>query len=321
MTSRFAIPAVAFGCILAAGTGGYLAVRTATDTSEAAPAPAINQTLAARTETAAALSPSLPSAVQDSVVSTPPRRTKRSGRLPETAPRQVARPAPAAAEPALPSSHSTDLSTQPVASLPPTVTPIESPWTPEPYPAASTTAPEIAVASTVPVELPLNTVIGIRLDSTISSETARVEDVVRARVTRPVTVDGDVVIPAGARLTGGVTFVEPGGKIRERARIGIRFTSISVSDDVRVPIQTETIYREGDPPAGEATAKIGASAVVGSILGGVFGGKKGAAIGGAAGAAGGTAMVVTGDRNPAVLETGTSLTVRLREPAVFHIER
>src|SRR5690606_24237255 len=40
------------------------------------------------------------------------------------------------------------------------------------------------------VELAANTVIGIRLDTTVSSETARIEDEVQARVTRPVEVDG-----------------------------------------------------------------------------------------------------------------------------------
>jgi hypothetical protein len=143
---------------------------------------------------------------------------------------------------------------------------------------------------------------------------------VRARVTRAVVVDGVTVIPTGARLNGSVTLVERGGKMRDRARIGIRFSSVAVNG-VRIPLQTDAIYREGDAPGGEATAKIGASAVVGSILGGVFGGKKGAAIGGAAGAAGGTAMVVAGDRNAAALIAGAALTVRLTEPAEFRVER
>src|SRR5690606_11553728 len=119
-------------------------------------------------------------------------------------------------------------------------------------------------------------------------------------------------------LIGYVTEVESGGKVRERARIGVRFTTLEIGDE-RVPIATETIYRAGESPAGEATAKIGASAVVGSILGGVIGGKRGAAIGGAAGAAGGTAMVMSGSPNPAVLDSGTPLTVRLAEPVAIRV--
>jgi hypothetical protein len=164
-------------------------------------------------------------------------------------------------------------------------------------------------------------VIGIRVETSISSETARVEAPVEAVVTRPVVIDGLTAIPTGARLSGIVTLVERGGQFRERARIGVRFTSVRLDDNVHVPIQTETIYRIGEAPAGEATAKIGASAVIGSILGGVFGGKKGAAIGGAAGAAGGTAVVARGDRSEATLPSGATLTVRLSEPAQFEIAR
>src|SRR5690606_24582178 len=109
---------------------------------------------------------------------------------------------------------------------------------------------------------------------------------VHARVTRPVVIDGNTVIPTGARLTGSVTAVERGGRFRERSRIGVQFTAIAIDENTHVTIRTEAIYREGEAPTGEATAKIGASAVVGSILGGVFGGKKGAAIGAATGAAG-----------------------------------
>ena len=166
-----------------------------------------------------------------------------------------------------------------------------------------------------------DSVIGIRIDSAISSETARVEDRVVARVSRDVTVDDRVAIPAGARLEGNVTLVERGGKFKERARLGVRFTTLILPDATRVPINTETIFRDGESPTGEATSKIGASAVVGALLGAVVGGKKGAAVGSTVGAAGGTAAVMTGGRNAATLPAGTPLTVRLTAPVTVLVER
>ncbi len=115
-----------------------------------------------------------------------------------------------------------------------------------------------------------------------------------ARVTRDVAVDGRTAIPAGSRLEGNVTVVDHGGKFKNAARLGIRFMTVILADSTRVPIQTETIFREGEPPGNAATSKIGASAVVGTILGAVLGGKKGAAIGTTVGAAGGTAAVAAG---------------------------
>ena len=146
------------------------------------------------------------------------------------------------------------------------------------------------------------------------------EDRVTARVTRDVNVDGRVAVPAGSTLEGLVTTVQHGGRFKERARLGVRFTSVLLADNKRIPIQTETIFRIGDAPTGEASAKIGGAAVLGAILGSVIGGKKGAAIGSTAGAAGGTAAVMAGDVNNAVIPAGAPLTVRLTAPATVLVE-
>jgi hypothetical protein len=148
-----------------------------------------------------------------------------------------------------------------------------------------------------------------------------VEDPISAIITRDVTVDGVTAIPTGARLEGHVSVVERGGRFRERARIGIRFTTLVLDDKTRVRIDTDAIYRDGESPTGEATSKIGASAVVGSILGAVIGGRKGAAIGGAAGAAGGSAAVAAGGRNAATITAGAALTVRFTSALTLQVER
>ena len=164
-------------------------------------------------------------------------------------------------------------------------------------------------------------VIGLQMETAVTSERARLEDEVVARVTRDVKVGDRVVIPAGARAQGEVTLVERGGRVRERARLGVRFTSIVLADGTRLPIQTEAVFREGDPPGRESAAKIGGGAIGGAIIGGILGGAKGAAIGSTIGAGAGTAAVMTGGRNHATLASGAPLTVRLEEPVVITVER
>jgi hypothetical protein len=166
-----------------------------------------------------------------------------------------------------------------------------------------------------------NSVIGIHLDGLVSSETAKVEDKVTARVSRDVLVSGRTAIPAGSRLEGNVTMVERGGKFKDRSRLGIRFTTLILPDNSRQAIQTEALFRDGDSPGNEATAKVGASAAVGAIIGAAIGGKKGAALGSVAGAAGGAAAVNAGGRNEAVFAAGTPLTVRLTSPITVMVER
>jgi len=170
------------------------------------------------------------------------------------------------------------------------------------------------------VVVPADSVIGLQIETSVSSETARIEDRVDARVTRDVTVDGRVAIPAGARLRGAVTLVDRGGKVRDRSRLGVRFHTLVLADGTTMTIQTDALYREGDSPAQASAAKIGGAAIGGAILGAIMGGARGAVIGGTTGAAGGTAAVMAGSRKPAALPAGTSVTVRVLSPVTVTVE-
>jgi hypothetical protein len=185
--------------------------------------------------------------------------------------------------------------------------------------------PEPAPAPPVPqfeeVVLPTSSVMGLEVDTPLSSEQARLEDRVDARVTRDVVASGRVAIPAGSRVIGAVTVVERGGKVKQTARLGVRFHTLMLADGREIPLSTEPVYREGESPAGESARKIGGAAIGGAILGAIIGGGKGAVIGGATGAAGGSAVVMAGDRNAATLAPGTVVTVRLSAPATIDVER
>ena len=112
--------------------------------------------------------------------------------------------------------------------------------------------------------IPTSSVIGLEIESSISSETAVVEDRVAARVTREVLADGRVAIPSGSRMLGTVTLVERGGKIKERARLGVRFHTLVLADGRQVDLRTDTIYREGDSVSSESSKKIGGAAIGGA---------------------------------------------------------
>ena len=163
--------------------------------------------------------------------------------------------------------------------------------------------------------------IGLQTETRLSSETARVEDRVEARVSRDVKVGDSIAIPAGSRAIGSVIQVERGGKFKERARLGIRFHTLVLADGTRLPITTETIFRDGDAPGKGSTAKVGGGAVAGAILGAILGGAKGAAIGASTGAGAGTAAVMAGDRSAAEFPAGTEVTARMLSPVTVTIEK
>ena len=240
-----------------------------------------------------------------------------------TAPRPA--PAPAARRNATPSPRATSPTPAPLATREPSRPvddgPVAAPLAtraPEAEPVRPVEPPEPKYLDLVVAQ---NSVIGLQVETPVTSDRARVEDEVVARVTRDVRVGDRVAIPAGSKAYGEVTLVEKGGKLKDKARLGVRFTSIVLADGSKMPISTETIYREGESPTGESAAKIGGAAIGGAILGGILGGGKGAAIGGAIGAGGGSAAVAAGGRNAATLSSGSPVTVRLEEPATVTVER
>lgn len=197
-----------------------------------------------------------------------------------------------------------------------------------PAPESAPLDPPQAVAAAEPQDpqyddlvVAADSVVGLEVETSVSSETAEVEDTVRARVTRDVRVGNRVAIPAGARVDGEVVLVERGGRLRERARVGVQFRSITLPDGTRLPIQTSMLYREGSSPRAASATRIGGGAIGGAIIGGILGGGKGAAIGGSIGAGAGTAAAMARGRDAAVLAPGTLVTVRLEEPAVVTVER
>lgn len=196
------------------------------------------------------------------------------------------------------------------------VEPERAPVTHEPEPPPPPPAPEF-----VELVVPSDQVLGLQIERTVTSEVARVEDRVEARVTRDVRVGDRVAIPAGSRVQGSVMEVERGGKVREKARLGIRFHTVVLADGTRLPIKTDSVVREGTSPTNESAAKIGGAAAGGAILGAILGGGKGAVLGGAIGAAGGTAATMAGKANPAVLAAGSTVSVRMQQPVTVSVEK
>lgn len=169
--------------------------------------------------------------------------------------------------------------------------------------------------------VPSDAVLGLQIERTVSSELARVEDRVDARVTRDVRVADRIAIPAGSTVRGSVSDVDRGGRVKGKARLAIRFHTIVLADGTELALKTDPVVREGQSPGGESAAKVGGAAIGGAILGAILGGGKGAAIGGAVGAGAGTAAAMTNDRNAATLAAGTTVTVRMQAPVTVTVQK
>jgi type IV secretory pathway VirB10-like protein len=319
-SNNVAFTAIGIACIAAAGAGSYFALRQ-NATPAASPANAVVATAPAPADVPSATAEQ-PVRETEAVVAPPLKSTKAASSKPASSKPEKTE---AASAPALnrtwPSSAAQTAFPQPVTPEPApsqarTETPERAPEPPQPVvpPAPPQKAFEELVVSA-------DSVIGLQSDTTVSSERARPEDRVEARVTRDVKVGDRVAIPAGARAIGYVTQVDRGGKFKEQARLAIRFQTIVLADGTRLPISTAPVERTGEGKGNSTAAKMGGGAVAGTILGAILGGGKGAAIGGMAGAGAGAAAVEAGDRSTAMLRQGEPITVRLLSPVTVTTER
>ena len=338
LSNRFAFGALAIACIGAAAGGGYLATRQNTIPTPASAQTAVTAAPVAAQPDAAAGAPrsgataSPVKAVQETEGVVGDASPRKDASASKTSARKAVEPPARALMPrgnraaASPAAHqeppAATISAAPQPPAPPAPAILESAPV---APRADERAAQEPVRPADPpprafTELVVSTdsVIGLQTENRVSSETARVEDRVEARVTRDVKAGDHVAIPAGARALGSVMQVERGGKFKERARLGVRFHTLVLADGTRIPISTETIFREGDAPSSQS--KVGGAAVGGAILGAILGGAKGMAIGAAAGAGAGSAAVAAGERNAATLAAGTSMTVRILQPITVTID-
>jgi hypothetical protein len=348
LSNRLAFVALAVACITAAAAGGYLASRQNTVPTPASAAASVPAQVPASAPAAAAPAEK-PVQETEAVVGDPPKatsaaptaeaqdttRTADASRRVDAGPRASSRstanakptmtgstrrePAATADRTAPASPAATAPQPSPVPVAPPVDQTLPLPVRPDDHIVEQPREPAPPVKTFEELVVPADAVMGLQLTRTITSESARVEDRVDARVTRDVRAGDRVAIPAGTRAIGTVTQVEKGGKFKDRARLAIRFHTLVLADGTSLPVSTETIYREGEAPS--AAQKIGGGAVGGAIIGAILGGAKGAAAGAAAGAAGGTAVTAAGDRSAATMPAGTQTTIRILSPVTVTIEK
>src|SRR6478609_6778169 len=78
--------------------------------------------------------------------------------------------------------------------------------------------------------LPVGTTLPLELRSSIGSDVSEVEDTVHATLRKAAIVEGQEVLPAGTEVAGHVTEAERAGRVKGRARVAFRFTSLSHDD-------------------------------------------------------------------------------------------
>ena len=184
--------------------------------------------------------------------------------------------------------------------------------TPQTRTGSSTTTPtEPVVANDSRTGVvPTGQEIDVRLQSTLSSETANVEQRFEATTAVDLVQNGRVLVPAGSVVKGIVSGVEKAGRVERTGKLTLSFDGISVRGrEHRIRATATDVFKSGGILEEKGTAGVGAGA--GAIVGGILGGVKGAVLGAVIGAGGAIAAT---DGKDVELPAGSVVRIRFDTP-------
>jgi hypothetical protein len=167
------------------------------------------------------------------------------------------------------------------------------------------------VRSQNPNEIPVGTEFDVRLQNSLGSKTAQVED--RFEATTMVDLRderGRVLVPAGSLMRGVVSSVNKATRMDRKGSMTVAFDRVTINGRSYPIRATVSQALESEGIMGEKE-KIGIGAGAGAILGAILGGAKGALAGILIGG-GGTIAATEG--KDVELPSGTVLRVRLDAP-------
>jgi hypothetical protein len=187
------------------------------------------------------------------------------------------------------------------------------------------------------VVVPADTTIPLVLKNIINSRTAYAGEAIYCTTIFPITVGNRIVIPVGTYVKGEVTAVKRAGRLKGKAQLGLRFTTITLPNGTTHALRAtlsgfgatgnEGFNREeskvsGESSKGQDAGRVAQTTVAGAEIGTIVGATsgnavKGLGIGSAAGAAGGLISVLASRGKEIVLPAGTNLELQLNQPLSF----
>ena len=167
--------------------------------------------------------------------------------------------------------------------------------------------------------LPAGTVIPVRTTTELSTKTLADGSVFDAVLEKGILVDGTLVAPQGAHVTGVVVSSDPGGKVKGVASLEVTIRQIAGVKDQAIRVKANTFSTAAETSKGRDAKRTGILAGAGAVVGAIAGGGKGAAIGAGAGAATGVGANMATRGKAAVIPAETLIEFTLAAPATIVI--
>jgi hypothetical protein len=154
-------------------------------------------------------------------------------------------------------------------------------------------APPPPKAAGAAVQLPVGTVVHVRVIDAINVDLSKPGQTYRASIDDPIMMGGRVVIPRGADVTLQAAAVKQAGRLKGSDEISLKINVITLNGK-RFDVVTDPVTQKGGSEGKKTARRTIGVAGLGAAIGGAAGGGQGAAIGAAAGAGVGLAASAGG---------------------------
>jgi hypothetical protein len=166
------------------------------------------------------------------------------------------------------------------------------------------------VNSSAPGEIPVGQQLDVRLQNTLSSESATVEQRFETTTVVDLRQGSRVLVPAGTLIRGVVRNVEKAGRVDRTGRLTLAFDQMAMQGRTHPINATATQVYKSEGIRGEG-GTVGAGAAAGAIIGGIIDGISGAVLGAIIGGGG---VIAATEGKDVTLPAGSIIRLRFDSP-------
>ena len=158
--------------------------------------------------------------------------------------------------------------------------------------------------------IPVGQQLDVRLQTSLSSDTAEPEQRFETTTVVDLLQGNEVLVPAGSLVRGIVRSVEPAGKLDRTGSLTLAFDELVIRGrEYPIRANAAQVFKSGG--IRDEAKTVGTAGAVGAIVGGIIGGLEGALIGAAVGSGG---VIAATEGEDVELPAGTIVRIRMDSP-------
>ncbi len=169
-------------------------------------------------------------------------------------------------------------------------------------------------------KLPTGTKISLQMETEISSKVSSVDDTFIARISKPVVIRDEIVLPIGTLIEGRVTKIERAASGGQSGKMEIRFETIKFPGGEKREIEGVLVNElKAESTKTTSVLSVVGGTAIGALFGTVFKSDNGALIGAGVGAGAGTGFALLRKGKNVRIKTAEEFEIELRKDVTLPV--